>query len=214
MKKGAVIRKMLLVSISALFMTACSHKQPQLQQVKLKQQKLKQPQEINATTKKKEEPILSSTQEEKWVPLTMQDEIEWKAKELLGLKYVWGATGPINYDCSGFTQKIYGEMGIHIPRVSRNQAEKGELISFENLKKGDLVFFSTNRKRPGKVTHVGIYLGNNNFIHASSAAKKIIICNFEKNPFYKKHFLWARRILHPKQYVASNDEETNLESAI
>jgi cell wall-associated NlpC family hydrolase len=154
---------------------------------------------VNLTT-------LSSTIPKKqiWIPLKLEDEIEWNSKELLGKKYVWGATGPHTYDCSGFTQKIYDDLGINIPRISRHQATVGKHISFANLKKGDMVFFQTNKKRPGKVTHVGIYLGNGDFIHASSSAKKIVICNFNKDCFYKKTFLWGRRVLQLREHLASN----------
>lgn len=128
--------------------------------------------------------------------------IEGDAKKLLGKKYVWGATGPRTYDCSGFTQKIYRDAGINIPRVSRDQAKVGQYVSFNNLKKGDLVFFDTHKKRTGKVTHVGIYLSDGNFIHASSGAKKIVIFNFNDKSFYKKRFLWARRVVKNNSYLA------------
>ncbi|SFV69866.1 peptidoglycan lytic protein P45 [hydrothermal vent metagenome] len=129
--------------------------------------------------------------------------IEARAKELLGLKYVWGATGPNTYDCSGFTQKIYKEAGIKIPRVSRDQAKVGQYVSYNNLKKGDMVFFDTKKHPQGKVTHVGIYLGNGNFIHASSGAKKIVIFNFNQKSFYKKRFLWGRRVINDTTHLAS-----------
>ncbi len=129
--------------------------------------------------------------------------IEWGAKELIGHKYVWGATGPRTYDCSGFTQKVYRDAGIRIPRVSRDQAKVGEYVSFNNLRKGDLIFFDTHKHLSGKVTHVGIYLGNGNFIHASSAAKKIVIFNFNKKTFYKKRFLWGRRLINSNTRLAS-----------
>ena len=129
--------------------------------------------------------------------------VESSAKQLLGIKYVWGATGPYKYDCSGFTQKIYRDAGINIPRVSRDQAKVGEYISYNNLQKGDMVFFDTHKKKTGKVTHVGIYLGNGNFIHASSAAKKIVIFNFNKKKFYKKRFLWGRRVIQDRGHLAS-----------
>jgi len=128
--------------------------------------------------------------------------IEWDAKKLLGKKYVWGATGPRTYDCSGFTQKIYRDAGIKIPRVSRDQARVGQYVAYKNLKKGDLVFFDTHKKRTGKVTHVGIYLGAGNFIHASSAAKKIVVFNFNDKKFYKKRFLWARRVVKSNTRLA------------
>jgi len=135
--------------------------------------------------------------------LTVANNVEYNAKSLLGIKYVWGATGPYTYDCSGFTQKVYRDAGINIPRVSRDQARVGQYIPFNALRRGDMVFFDTHKRRSGKVTHVGIYLGNNNFIHASSAAKKVVIFNFDEKPYYKKRFLWGRRVIRDNYYMAS-----------
>lgn len=129
--------------------------------------------------------------------------IEANAKRLLGIKYVWGATGPHTYDCSGFTQKIYRDAGINIPRVSRDQARVGDFISYGDLRRGDMVFFDTKKKRTGIVSHVGIYLGGGNFIHASSAAKKIVIYNFNDKSFYKDRFLWGRRVVNDNYFMAS-----------
>lgn len=136
-------------------------------------------------------------------PLTVVRNVEEHAKELLGIKYVWGATGPNTYDCSGFTQKIYRDAGINIPRVSRDQARVGQFVSYNNLRRGDMVFFDTKKRRTGKVSHVGIYLGGGNFIHASSAAKKIVIYNFNEKTFYKKRFLWGRRVIRDNYFMAS-----------
>jgi len=130
--------------------------------------------------------------------------IEWKAKSFLGTPYVWGATGPSTFDCSGFTQWVYRDLGINIPRVSRDQAKVGEYVRYEDLQRGDMVFFDTKKHRSGKVTHVGIYLGNHNFIHASSAGKKVVIYNFNKKQFYKKRFLWGRRVTNHNMHYASN----------
>lgn len=135
--------------------------------------------------------------------LTVVSGVEHNAKKLLGIRYVWGATGPYTYDCSGFTQKIYRDAGINIPRVSRDQARVGQFISYNNLRRGDMVFFDTKKKRSGIVSHVGIYLGAGNFIHASSAAKKIVIYNFNDMSFYKKRFLWGRRVIRDNYYMAS-----------
>jgi len=135
--------------------------------------------------------------------LTVVNGVEHSAKKLLGIKYVWGATGPYKYDCSGFTQKIYRDVGINIPRVSRDQARVGQFITYNNLRRGDMVFFDTKKKRSGKVSHVGIYLGSGNFIHASSAAKKIVIYNFNEKTFYKKRFLWGRRVIRDNYFMAS-----------
>jgi len=122
--------------------------------------------------------------------------IEANAKKLLGVKYVWGATGPNKFDCSGFTQKVYKMAGIKIPRNSRAQAKVGQYIKYENLKKGDMIFFDTNRKKIGRVNHVGIYLEDGKFIHASSGSKKVVITNFDKKRYYKSRFLWGRRIIN------------------
>jgi cell wall-associated NlpC family hydrolase len=122
--------------------------------------------------------------------------VEKNAKKLLGLKYVWGATGPNKFDCSGFTQKVYKTAGIKIPRNSRAQAKVGQYIKYENLQKGDMVFFDTNRKKTGRVNHVGIYLEDGKFIHASSGNKKVVITNFDKKRYYKSRFLWGRRIIN------------------
>ncbi len=121
--------------------------------------------------------------------------IEDKAKKLLGKPYVWGATGPECFDCSGFTQKVYKTVGINLPRVSKNQAKVGKLVRFNELKRGDMVFFDTSRKRVGKVNHVGIYLEDGKFIHASSGKHKVVITSFDKKRFYKNRFLWGRRII-------------------
>jgi hypothetical protein len=72
--------------------------------------------------------------------------LENRAKSFLGTKYVWGATGPNKFDCSGFTQWVFRDIGIDIPRVSRDQAKVGEYVTFNNLKKGDMVFFDTRKK--------------------------------------------------------------------
>lgn len=130
------------------------------------------------------------------VKVSTSEKVAKYAKEQLGQKYVWGATGPLTFDCSGFTRAVFlCTTGIKIPRVSRNQAKIGKYIKYEELKRGDMVFFDTEKKYSGKVNHVGIYLNKGNFIHASSAKKKVIITNFKKKPFYKNRFLWGRRVV-------------------
>ena len=126
------------------------------------------------------------------------------AKSFLGTPYVWGATGPSTFDCSGFTQWVYRDIGITIPRVSRDQALVGQYIPYKNLQRGDMVFFDTKKHRTGVASHVGIYLGQGNFIHASSKGKKVVIYNFDEQDFYKKHFLWGRRLISTNHHYASN----------
>lgn len=112
------------------------------------------------------------------------------AKSYLGGKYVWGATGPDAFDCSGFTQYIYRHAyGKEIPRVSYEQAKFGEKVSRDELQPGDLVFFDTMNK--GRVSHVGFYIGNNRFIHAASSKSGII--ESELSGYYDRKYLGARR---------------------
>ena len=115
------------------------------------------------------------------------------AKTKLGKRYVWGASGNKNtYDCSSFTKFVYKKNGINIPRTSIRQSKFGKFVKRSELQKGDLVFFDTSKKRKGYVNHVGIYLGDNKFIHASSAKKKVVITSLNKN-FYSNRYKGARR---------------------
>jgi cell wall-associated NlpC family hydrolase len=113
------------------------------------------------------------------------------AKQYQGVPYVWGGTSPSGFDCSGFTHYVFLKNGIVIPRVAKDQYKNGTWVSKSQLKPGDLVFFSTYT--PG-ASHVGIYLGSNKFIHASSGAGKITISDLS-NSYYVKHYLGAKRII-------------------
>ena len=115
------------------------------------------------------------------------------AKKQLGKRYVYGATGPRTFDCSGFTSYVCKKNGVCVPRTSINQSKVGKRVSRKNLKAGDLIFFDTSKRHRGYVNHVGIYLGNNKFIHASSAKRKVVITSLEK-PFYKSRFKWGSRV--------------------
>ncbi len=115
------------------------------------------------------------------------------AKTKLGRKYVWGASGNKDtYDCSSFVKYVYKKNGIDLPRTSIMQSKVGKYVKRDELQKGDLIFFDTSKKRKGYVNHVGIYLGDNKFIHASSAKKKVVITSLDKN-FYSNRYKGARR---------------------
>ena len=89
-----------------------------------------------------------------------------EASKYIGVKYVYGGTSVNGFDCSGYTQYVYKQLGLSIPRTALSQWEAGTAISKANLSVGDLVFFNTT----GRVaSHVGIYLGNDQFIHAGSS---------------------------------------------
>lgn len=114
------------------------------------------------------------------------------AKKQLGKPYVWGAEGPDSFDCSGFTQYVFkNSVGVSIPRVSKDQSKHGQFVSRSELQRGDLVFFDTSGD--GAVNHVGIYMGENQFIHASSGGGKVVIS--EMNSYYSPRYINARRVL-------------------
>jgi len=116
------------------------------------------------------------------------------AKRWLGSRYVWGASRAGAFDCSGFTSYVMRHAkGRAIPRVSRRQAYYGRYVSRRNLRAGDLIFFDTSHRRRGYVNHVGIYIGHNKFIHASSAKHRVVITSLNK-PFYRSRFMWGRRV--------------------
>ena len=116
-----------------------------------------------------------------------------EAKKYLGRPYVWAAEGPSSFDCSGFTMYVMNVFGIKLPHQSGMQYNYGYSVSKDNLIPGDLVFFSS--KRTSGVAHVGIYIGDGNFIHASSgSAKSVTISPLSAN-YYTTHYLGARRLL-------------------
>jgi cell wall-associated NlpC family hydrolase len=114
------------------------------------------------------------------------------ARGHLGKPYVYGKIGPDSFDCSGFVYGTHRELGIHLPRTSLNQSQiKAPKISREELQRGDLVFFDTSGG--GVVNHSGIYLGNGEFIHASSGkAYSVTISSLEA--WYKDKFRWGKRL--------------------
>jgi len=119
------------------------------------------------------------------------------ARFFKGGKYVWGGTTPKGFDCSGYVQYLYKKHGVNLPRTAWSQSKKGLLIRKDQLEKGDLLFFLTDKKRGIPVTHVGIYLGNNEFIHAASKKKGIIISPINRG-HYADTFVSARRVMKKK----------------
>jgi cell wall-associated NlpC family hydrolase len=115
------------------------------------------------------------------------------AKFYKGGKYVWGGTTPKGFDCSGYVQYLYKKHGVNLPRTAWSQSKKGISVKKDDLQKGDLLFFLTDKKRGIPVTHVGIYLGNGEFIHAASKKKGIIISPIYHG-YYSKKFVSAKRV--------------------
>jgi cell wall-associated NlpC family hydrolase len=119
-----------------------------------------------------------------------EDLIISKAKSYRGVPYAWGGTSPSGFDCSGFTHYVMLKNDITIPRTASTQYNSGYWVSKSQLKKGDLVFFTTYTSG---ASHVGIYLGNNEFIHASSGAGKVTVSNLNST-YYAQRYLGAKRV--------------------
>ena len=115
------------------------------------------------------------------------------AKRMLGVKYRYGGTSPNRgFDCSGLVQYSHRLAGINLPRTTSQQYRAAKHISRRYLKAGDLVFFKTTPSRA--ISHVGIYLGNNKFIHAPSSGKRVKISSMNEK-YWRKRFRGAGRIL-------------------
>ena len=125
-------------------------------------------------------------------PLDKQKLLE-DAKYYKGGKYVWGGTTPEGFDCSGYVQYLYKKHHINLPRTAWAQSKKGLTVKKDDLQKGDLLFFLTDKKRGIPVTHVGIYIGNGKFIHAASKKKGIIISPITHGS-YARCFVKAKRV--------------------
>ncbi|MBU5306842.1 C40 family peptidase [Clostridioides mangenotii] len=113
------------------------------------------------------------------------------AYEQQGKPYKWGATGPDSFDCSGFTTYVYKNAAdVSLPRVSRDQAKAGTKVERNNLKEGDLVFFGSG----GSITHVGMYVGDQKFIHSPQTGDVVKITRMDTGS-YSNRFITARRII-------------------
>ncbi|MGH4138775.1 NlpC/P60 family protein [Clostridium sp.] len=107
------------------------------------------------------------------------------ASNFLGTPYAWGANGPSNFDCSGFVKYVYAHFGVSIGRTTSDQINDGSYVSKENLQPGDLIFFGSS----SNPHHVGMYVGNNSYIHAPSTGDVVKI-----SALTRSDYIGARRV--------------------
>ena len=119
------------------------------------------------------------------------EEVVNYAKTLLGKSYVYGGVGPNSFDCSGFTQYVYNKFGVNLSHSASLQANIGTTVSKANLQLGDMVFFSQGGSSIG---HVGIFVGNNSFIHAANPQKGVVITSLSDG-YYTTNYKTAKRVL-------------------
>ncbi|BDG30580.1 C40 family peptidase [Parageobacillus thermoglucosidasius] len=118
------------------------------------------------------------------------DHIVPAAKQYIGVPYRWGGTTAKGFDCSGFIRHVYQSIGIDTPRTAADMYRMGKRVDKSALRVGDLVFFNTSGKG---VSHAGIYIGNNRFIHSSSS-KGVTISSLNDS-YWKKTYIGAKRVL-------------------
>lgn len=122
----------------------------------------------------------------------VREDIVESAHQYLGVPYKWGGTNESGFDCSGLTRAVYRLNGIELPRASYEQFGEGKSVKKDKLQKGDLVFFITNRGK--RINHVGIYIGNGEFIHAPSKGKVVSKARLD-NSYWSKAYKGAKSYL-------------------
>ncbi|HEV2610543.1 MAG TPA: C40 family peptidase [Noviherbaspirillum sp.] len=124
-------------------------------------------------------------------------ELTMHAMSLIGIRYKYGGNAPESgLDCSGLVRYVFREVwGTQLPRTSEEISRVGQQVDKQDLQPGDLVFYNTLRRG---FSHVGIYLGDNKFVHAPSSGGQVRIENMEVG-YWKKRFDGARRILRPEE---------------
>lgn len=124
----------------------------------------------------------------------LQAEVVAYARTFLGCAYVYGGNGPKSFDCSGLTKYVYKHFGYNINRTATQQLKNGVTVSKENLQPGDLVFFNSAGTGIDKATHVGIYIGNGEFLHASNKKTGVTVTSLS-DAYRIRTYTTARRII-------------------
>lgn len=131
---------------------------------------------------------------------SVKDRIMARAKQLLGTPYGFGNKESTQTDCSGFTQQVFSQFGVSLPHSAAEQAQYGKEVDSNDLQVGDLMFYRTYKDEP---SHVGIYAGDGQIIHASYKNRRVQYDAINKG-YYKQRFMYAKR-LALNNYDASNE---------
>jgi cell wall-associated NlpC family hydrolase len=181
--KGKYI--VLLIAVCQLIVTYCSRQfypEPSFQNIESQAEKKKLKDFMDAGTEK----VINTRN-------TSPDEIIKTARQYIGVPHCMGGTTMKCIDCSGLLLAVFARHGIHLPHNSEEQARYGKIINGKDeLKKGDLVFFIRSYKTHHFITHSGIYIGNNEFIHTSS--KSGVTITSLNDPWWNEKFIFATRV--------------------
>jgi murein DD-endopeptidase / murein LD-carboxypeptidase len=181
--KGRLI--VLLVAVCLLLNTFCSKKlytEPSVKNIERHSEKKQLRDFLNAGTEKKLDTHGTNT-----------TEIIKSAQKFIGVPHCMGGTTMKCMDCSGLLVTVFARYGIHLPHNAEEQARYGKIISGrDRLKKGDLVFFIRTYETHRFITHSGIYVGNNKFIHVSSS-NGVTITSLD-DPWWNEKFIFATRV--------------------
>jgi cell wall-associated NlpC family hydrolase len=181
--KGKYI--VLLIAVCQLLVIYCSkqfYPEPSFQNINSQAEKKKLKDFMDAGTGK----VINTRN-------TSPDEIIKTARQYIGVPHCMGGTTMKCIDCSGLLVAVFARHGIHLPHNSEEQARYGKIINgMDELKKGDLVFFIRSYKTHHFITHSGIYIGNNKFIHTSS--KDGVTITSLDDPWWNEKFIFATRV--------------------
>jgi cell wall-associated NlpC family hydrolase len=197
------MRKILFLSFFTLFLISCGSTKNtgKIPEVIVGKNETKTTSNRNADTRrnsqvaKRDEDEVADTEDNKKSSKNTKEEIIDYAKTFQGTRYKFGGITDAGMDCSGLVYVSFQKENITLPRISRDMAKEGILISFKNIEEGDLVFFKTSRKNT--ITHVGLVVeakrGEIRFIHSTTSAG-VIISSLDEN-YWKKAFVEVRRII-------------------
>lgn len=173
-QSSSVMKRLIIYAVSALLMVSCGgHKQ-------------------TVRTVQEEKAVVYSSKKDRGAINNYSDKLVKEARKWLGTKYKYAGETKRGTDCSGMVMSIYRDIaGIKLPRSSREQQSFCRSIKVSELAPGDLIFFSGSAKG-GKVSHVGMYIGDGDFIHASSS-QGVIVSNLNQS-YYSRHFHSAGRV--------------------
>ncbi|WEK54478.1 MAG: C40 family peptidase [Candidatus Cohnella colombiensis] len=133
-----------------------------------------------------------------------ESKLDTEISKLIGVKYKSTGTTTNGFDCSGFTMYVFNKLGIKLPHASKSQATLGKKVAKDDLREGDLVFFNTNGKG---ISHVGVYVGDGKFAHAS--VRLGITINKLSDKYYVNKFVTARRVMDADTYESVATDHTD-----